>query len=415
MLNSAILEVIVGLIFVYSLLSILVTQINSLLSNLMNLRAKHLRDGLADLLRDPQLQAKVMSHPLINILRGSVDPLATLTAEEARAIVDGDLNKVSWVPSDTFVNVLMDTVKDEADNLIYGPMHNIIESMPSGQEKRILRALLHELQTTGKGLDNLRAAIQELHDNPYYDMLTDALTKLEIEIGELEVEKEGIGALLVGLKKVKDDAVRLAMETIIRTAESVDDARQKLEQWFDDSMSRVSEAYQRKMQLYSLVIGLLIALLVNVDTLQLARTLWEDPVLRADLVQAAEQFDQQAALDATTGATTTPDSSATEIFQAAQEDATAARQTVQQILDLRLPVGWRWQDLSDLPDDDPLRTDNSNLWNFFPANNPSHWLGLLLAKIVGCVATMIAIAQGAPFWFDLLNRLTGRGGSKSSE
>ncbi|PJF37655.1 MAG: hypothetical protein CUN55_20970, partial [Phototrophicales bacterium] len=109
----------------------------------------------------------------------------------------------------------------------------IIESMPSGQEKRILRALLHELQTTGKGLDNLRAAINELGDNPYYDMLSNALTNLEIEIGELEVEREGIGALLVGLKKVKDDTVRLAMETIIRTAESVDDARQKLEQWFN--------------------------------------------------------------------------------------------------------------------------------------------------------------------------------------
>ncbi|RMG85101.1 MAG: hypothetical protein D6712_10070, partial [Chloroflexi bacterium] len=322
MLNSAILEVIVGLIFVYSLLSILVTQINSLLSNLMNLRAKHLRDGLADLLRDPQLQAKVMSHPLINILQGSVDPLANLTAEEARAIVQGELNKVGWVPSDTFVNVLMDTVKDEADNLIYGPMHNIIESMPSGQEKRILRALLHELQTTGKGLDNLRAAINELGDNPYYDMLSNALTNLEIEIGELEVEREGIGALLVGLKKVKDDTVRLAMETIIRTAESVDDARQKLEQWFNDSMSRVSEAYQRKMQFFSLAIGLLIAVLVNVDTLQLARTLWEDPVLRADLVQAAEQFDQQAALDTTTDATTTPNSSTTEILEAAQDDAT---------------------------------------------------------------------------------------------
>ncbi len=41
-----------------------------------------------------------------------------------------------------------------------------------------------------------------------------------------------------------------------------------------------------------------------------------------------------------------------------------------------------------------------------PGNSPD-WLSNILKKVVGLIVTMIAVAQGAPFWFDLLQRLTG--------
>ncbi len=50
-----------------------------------------------------------------------------------------------------------------------------------------------------------------------------------------------------------------------------------------------------------------------------------------------------------------------------------------------------------------------NLWLLDPANNPN-WLGLIVRKLLGVVVTVIAIMQGAPFWFDLLQRLV-RGSS----
>jgi hypothetical protein len=39
-------------------------------------------------------------------------------------------------------------------------------------------------------------------------------------------------------------------------------------------------------------------------------------------------------------------------------------------------------------------------------------LGLWVLKIFGIALTTIAVAQGAPFWFDLIRKLT-RGGSSS--
>ena len=45
-----------------------------------------------------------------------------------------------------------------------------------------------------------------------------------------------------------------------------------------------------------------------------------------------------------------------------------------------------------------------NIWLLFPWNNED-WAILLVRKGIGLLFTAIAIAQGAPFWFDLLNRV----------
>ncbi len=438
MLNSAILEVIIGMIFVYSLLSILVTQINTLIVNMLKLRAKHLRQGIQVLLTDAQLQAKVFTHPLIQLVNEHLPPDEQITMERAKEIADGKLNDVTWLDPETFVEVLLSIVKGEADELLFGALNRVIEAMPTSQQKRILRELLHEVMTTGKGLDKLTEAINAMQDSEFGELLKEALGNLEFEIGQAEVHPEGIGALIAGLQKVRNESFRIAIETIVRASKTVEEAQKKLVKWFNDGMNRASTAYTQRLQLMSLALGLAIAIFVNVDSINLARTLWEDPLLREQVAAAARATDlaetiaatAPAADDTTNGTTAGDDTSEstsgdTETGSAGdanggdsdvtledvQQSAAAAQQTVSQILALRLPIGWYWQDLSDQPDAVLLRQDTSNLWNLFPGNNPDHWLGLLLQKIIGWIATMIAIAQGAPFWFNLLNRLMGRGSS----
>jgi hypothetical protein len=79
---------------------------------------------------------------------------------------------------------------------------------------------------------------------------------------------------------------------------------------------------------------------------------------------------------------------------------------VESLLALRLPIGWEFTAQSTCQ---PNTIENPcgnlrNLWNVGPANN-ADWLGWLIRKVVGWALTVIAIAQGAPFWFDLLNRI----------
>ncbi|MEO8394802.1 MAG: hypothetical protein ABI700_17540 [Chloroflexota bacterium] len=45
-----------------------------------------------------------------------------------------------------------------------------------------------------------------------------------------------------------------------------------------------------------------------------------------------------------------------------------------------------------------------NLWLLIPGHSPN-WFGLFLRKVIGVAVTVIAIGQGAPFWFDLIRRL----------
>jgi sulfite reductase alpha subunit-like flavoprotein len=189
-------------------------------------------------------------------------------------------------------------------------------------------------------------------------------------------------------------------------------------------MDRVSDIYKNKIQIISLVIGLVLALVLNVDSLQLLKAFWEDPALRQSVAETAknsvpvleQQINQanQAQSNAQSQAQGTGTSAAVE------QSAAEVQQSVQQLLDLQIPIGWEFTPVTDnliaasqtTGLSDP-RQNLRNIWNMLPGNNPD-WLGNILRKVIGLVVTMIAVAQGAPFWFDLLRRITGGGSSNQA-
>jgi hypothetical protein len=166
-------------------------------------------------------------------------------------------------------------------------------------------------------------------------------------------------ALLQAVQALPDGDTKTALMALAHDAyDGVSQARRNIEHWFDDAMDRVGGWYKRQAQKIMLGIGLALAVGLNVDTTQIARALWRDPVLRQAAVAQAEV----AAHD-----TTTP-------------DIAALRGRLQ---GLDLPLGWppMWgQDGYD------RRVD-------------------LAFAIVGWILTAAAISLGAPFWFDALNKL----------
>src|SRR4051794_5451210 len=65
---QGIIQVAIGMIFVFSLLSVLVTTLNSVLTNVLQWRAKHLKAALETLITDQNVQQLFLQHPLINIV-----------------------------------------------------------------------------------------------------------------------------------------------------------------------------------------------------------------------------------------------------------------------------------------------------------------------------------------------------------
>ena len=225
-------------------------------------------------------------------------------------------------------------------------------------------------------------------------------------------------ALEHGIQQIKDPRLKSALRTVLTTAEDMDDAKRKLENWFNDGMSRASEHFKKWIQRWSLAVALTLTVVLNVDTLYLARTLWEDPQLRQNVVQAATVFETEGIPlnESDEDANLVPEDEANEgtTFADITEDALAAQETAQTLLELQLPITWEITPVTDemiqqslnlgLPDP---RSNPRNLWNYDPRNN-GNWFTLLLEKLIGIGLTTIAAAQGAPFWFDLLRKLTSR-------
>jgi hypothetical protein len=127
--------------------------------------------------------------------------------------------------------------------------------------------------------------------------------------------------------------------------------------WFDDSMDRLTGAYKRNLKFISIVVGCVVAAMLNADTFEVGRKLWSDGALRAQMVQVA-------------GTTLKSD---------APQDVTKSLQNANEQL-RPLPIGWSKKKADDL--------------------TPSSWL----LKVVGLFVTALALSLGAPFWFDTLSQ-----------
>lgn len=326
-MSSSIIEVGIGLVLVYMVLSLLVSQINNVIKNALNVRADLYRAELERLLRDPAIREQIMQHPAIDFSN--------------RARDDTSVKEIS--------------------------------------PEKLTLALVDTLAGTSEALDLL----ENLTNSPMVNQM---------------------------LESVKNDDLRTKLAGVLATARNLADAKNRLTEWFDTGLQQAQNLYAKRMKFYSLLVGALVVIVLNVDTIYVAQTLWNDPVLRQATVDAAS-----AAIDEIN-------------FQAQPTDVGSSvatvRSTVNSLLDLRLPIGWYLDDIAtreaqaaaaasagtpvaiDVALTNP-RNDTRNLWNLLPGNNAS-WFGLLLQKILGLVLTTLAVMQGAPFWFDLLKRVTGR-------
>ncbi len=410
--NAAIIEVAIGLIFVFSLLSILVTQINTLIINFLNLKAKRLKEQLDELLTDPVVRAKILTHPLIGMVKTDeghtilTDPAQTFNAQTATALTEDKKARVSYIDTKEFVDVLVDVLTSRVGRKLYEELEKVIMSMPPSVEKSKFQELLRQIQLQGTGLPQLRSLIDTLQDAETKRQMLYALSMVDAALDKFKVESSDLIPLALGIRQIGDRHLQTALEAVVNASISLQDARNKIGHWFDSAMDRASHVYMREMQRISLGIGFLLALVLNVDTLHMARILWEDPALRSVV--------------AVTAASTSPELEVTinndEVGVEGQVEGDLGQSvddvadTLRRLLDLRLPIGWQLVAPAENGEGALLQGDNArNLWYFWPGNHPD-WIGLVIRKIIGIVVTTIAVAQGAPFWFDLLRRLThGRG------
>jgi len=412
---AAIIQVAVGIIFVFILMSIVVTEVNSLIARATKMRAKTLRSTINSVIEDPVIRAKVYTHPLIQLVKGDpIAPTQRVSRDEAEKIANGAIGAVDHIESGAFVDVLLNTIKAESDQRLFGALLNVIDGMPAGAERRGLRVMVNRIVTTGDGMTELRNSLRYVQDRRYRSALTEIVNQLDEEVSLLGLEPSTNVSLMAGIHQIENRNMRHALSTVMAGADSMTVARGNLVTWFNNSMQRATVAYTGKMKNLSIGVALFFALALNIDTLHIGRTLWEDPARRAQISSEASFAVQSGDLQTQMNDNVTADE-----FRANQaadenplEDAIGAGANLayqlQDIQDLSLPIGWTFHSVSDSARDSIAASDPNNLWNYLPENNPEGWLALVAAKLLGITATVIAAAQGAPFWFGIVNRILRR-------
>ncbi|MCP9447653.1 MAG: hypothetical protein NNA22_08800 [Nitrospira sp.] len=160
---------------------------------------------------------------------------------------------------------------------------------------------------------------------------------------------------------------RVLLNLIDEAGDDLKRARENVERWYDDAMDRVSGWYKKRAQSLIFVWALAVTLAVNADTILIVNTLTHDATMRASLVAIAEAKAKEAL---------PPD---------AQQTAELIEQMSAETKKLGFPIGW---------------TREPGLPTSFPEE-----VGAWALKVVGLFLTTGAVSLGAPFWFDVLNKL----------
>lgn len=307
MFNSVVLEVAMGIIFLYILVSMICTALREGIETLTKTRAAYLERGIRELLHDRSAENIVRNffkHPMINCLYSS-DYAPGKKAKEPGLLENGK-NLPSYIPSKNFALALMDIAARGAKN-------SVVTSDPNSVEMSVA---------------SIRANILNIQNEP--------------------VQR----AMLTALDSAQGDLERL---------------QQNLEKWFDSSMDRISGWYKRSTQWILFLIGLAIAIGMNINTIKIADYLFRNDDERKLIAAQAENATKDPTF-------------AQQNFEQAKEDLAA----------LKLPIGWE--------NGINPEGDNNSTGSWYSWNN-------LFIYIFGWLLTALAATLGAPFWFDMLNKI----------
>jgi hypothetical protein len=288
MFGSEMLDVAIGMIFAYLLLSLICSVINELIERGLKNRAGDLEKGLRELLNDPDgsnLVKKVYDHGMISSLfKGNYDPQARDKS-----------NLPSYIPSRNFALAILGILAPESS-----------------------------------------------------------------ATGSIASFRESVG-------KIENARVKNAMTAMLQAAgEDVDKFRESIENWFNSTMDRVSGWYKRRSQRMVFILGFLAAGVMNVNSISIANDLWVHKAQRDALVSAAQGYLGNHAVN-----------------EAQKDEYAGLKANIEDFKSYGLPVGW------------------NGGWN----HEAKWWIIFGISSLFGWLLTACAVSLGAPFWFDMLNKV----------
>lgn len=375
---SVYLDTIISIIFVFFLFSTIGYIIHEWWAALREKRGKLLEYAIGEVLNDrlnKSFNILLYEHPQIDLLRKTQNHLP------------------SYIPASNFATAVIDIIGNECINIYY--------------------------RTNEVGM--LEEHTSDHPSDPYQRFIE-------------------------GLNKLKHSELKILLQSLLLRVTSYDELQVNIENWFNQYMDRVTGWYKRDTTKTLRIIAVFVVIFFNVDAIYLVQSIYRNEQLRNTLVAAADKMvDNKSEVNAVFGSSLKTqlqdlDSSFSRSIRSADSlkrdslnnqwgkqrallvDSTLKlRQQqyntwVERINSYGLPIGWSLSDSTgkDFTSTVPAQKSKVGWFKkmrryFENIQNQETVPGMpkrtLLTILLGWLIAAIAISFGAPFWFDLLNRV----------
>jgi hypothetical protein len=362
-------DITLGLVFIYLILSLIASEIQELISTFLQWRAKHLKKSIESLLAggsETEESDVTKAVKLVEMLYN--DPLINTLNQQAKEKVEKQFREItksldkkglggnkqsgpSYLPSETFAITLLDTLK--IPQLINYVKH------PSEESKTNLEMILESYKQIKEGINENSDSYKKIKE--IYGEMDESFIKFVNE--DLKDLPDDVPDSLIKSLAVIAQRSRIKIGDL---TEEMNQFKNEVETWFDRSMDRASGVYKRNAKGVAILIGISIAILTNTDTFHLVKRLSQDSVIRSTIAQSASQRIDYI------------------------KDPEARREIENLLVNASVPIGWQNLNQQFEPNSGNILLIRS--WQVFKL-------------ICGWIVSGLAIAMGAPFWFDILNKV----------
>jgi len=354
MLGLDMLDVAIGVVFLFLLVSLIASAIAEYIESLLKKRASDLEKGILEMLKgDTTLLQQFYEHPVIASLYEGGNHKDAKTA--------GKLP--SYIPARSFALAMMDLVL--SDDKKSGSAGATPVTAPVSQP-----VAGDVVNAEGDQIVQNAAKIETVSKDVLQELRT--LAAKNAPAGETMQDR---------VKRLPVDVAKTLVTFVDAAGGDASKVRANLEGWFNASMDRVSGWYKRRNHQILVGIGLVLAILFNIDTISIMQSLWTNKAMRDAGVAAASAFAQK---DPQTS-TAAPEKKIKEYSQS--------------LSSLQLPIGWASVNCPGVKDDATIvdRFQSKDWWQC--------WLLAIPLHLIGWIITAAAVSFGAPFWFDALNKI----------
>lgn len=500
MTGSVAIDVVLGLVFIYLLYSLLATVICEIIAVHLGLRARNLQQAIRRMLEDSPQTSENKILALFKHIKTGIVNLFTIIEGPATCVFyhlpvikylgrNTFDSKPSYITHQNFSKAIIEIFRryggdenkpdlEKIQNVLKGSLEypgilkrikdHINESTkvdPAKLDKKIDYTIIrNDLQ---KKLD------AENESNESLDLAQKRLLRLIVKLLATKRTEKNDKAVVYKIDELLNlfgHETRSHLQSLLKDAENdVTKFRLLLEQWFDDTMKRATGWYKQKVQFVLLLVGLVLSICFNANTIAIVKKLSVDRDTRDKLVEIATKYAHDPSNKAPEGLVhfTRRDSSSMDSVGMARLDSLEKVKTnlQKEMSDANslLGLGWTLPDSLDLKNPADLaklvkanpgayrynvvHLDNGNIkliaypsrytnrisWALIKGDkgykgvnsmetkiavDNSNWggakyaLGNVLSNAFwGFLLTAIAISLGSPFWFDMLNKLVQIRGS----